>query len=284
MELVIETDLGHDPDDLFAILWLAAVGVKVAAITVVPGDPDQIAIARFLCKELDWDIPIGASSLTRTKNSSGGIHHELLSRYKFPLAACPDDSGDNIIRQVAKKDTEFLVIGPVTSVGRWLQAGNSVERATMQGGFVPYHVHHTPCRRLPQFEGRNHVPSFNLNGDRQRAKVFIEANIKEKRFVSKNICHGIIYSKEIHRYLKPRNRPSHLFKEAMDLMFEKHDYKKFHDPTAAVCHMWPEIASWERGKVMKAGDGWTTILDPTGDFVITDIREDLLWDHLLNFQ
>ncbi len=46
MNLIIETDIGHDPDDLFAICYLAAAGVNIRAICVSPGDPDQIAIAR----------------------------------------------------------------------------------------------------------------------------------------------------------------------------------------------------------------------------------------------
>lgn len=29
--MIIETDLGNDPDDLFAILWLLAVDVKIEA-------------------------------------------------------------------------------------------------------------------------------------------------------------------------------------------------------------------------------------------------------------
>jgi inosine-uridine nucleoside N-ribohydrolase len=80
MNLIIETDIGHDPDDFFALCYLASAGVDIRGIMICPGDPDQIAIARLFCKEIGLDIPIGASKLDRTKLSSGSIHHDLLKK------------------------------------------------------------------------------------------------------------------------------------------------------------------------------------------------------------
>lgn len=51
MKLIIETDLGHDPDDFFAICYFIDAGIDIQLITISPGDPDQIAIAKFLLKE-----------------------------------------------------------------------------------------------------------------------------------------------------------------------------------------------------------------------------------------
>ena len=48
MNLIIETDIGRDPDDLFAIAYLIAAGANVRAVLISPGDPDQIAVARLL--------------------------------------------------------------------------------------------------------------------------------------------------------------------------------------------------------------------------------------------
>ena len=47
-KIIIDTDLGHDPDDFFAICYLSAIGVKIDAIVLSPGDLDQIAFANFL--------------------------------------------------------------------------------------------------------------------------------------------------------------------------------------------------------------------------------------------
>jgi hypothetical protein len=54
MNLVIETDIGNDPDDLFAIAYLIAAGVTVRAVLITPGDPAQVAICRLL---LSWTAP-----------------------------------------------------------------------------------------------------------------------------------------------------------------------------------------------------------------------------------
>jgi glyoxylase-like metal-dependent hydrolase (beta-lactamase superfamily II) len=61
MNLVVETDIGHDPDDFFALCYLAAAGVDIRAVMISPGDPDQIAIARLLCDRLGLEIPIGVA-------------------------------------------------------------------------------------------------------------------------------------------------------------------------------------------------------------------------------
>ena len=46
MDLVIETDIGHDPDDLFALLFLINAGVNIRAIAITQGYPAQVALVR----------------------------------------------------------------------------------------------------------------------------------------------------------------------------------------------------------------------------------------------
>src|SRR5262245_15797157 len=81
LDLIVETDLGHDPDDFFTLCYLAAVGVRLRAITIVPGDRDQLAVARLLVKVLGLEIPVGVSKPDSRKSSSGGVHHELLAHF-----------------------------------------------------------------------------------------------------------------------------------------------------------------------------------------------------------
>src|SRR5262245_46329720 len=116
-DLIIETDLGHDPDDFFAICYLAGAGVRIRAIVIVPGDRDQLAVARLLVKMLGLDIPVGASKPDSNKRSSGGMHYTLLGRFGFPREAGHDGPGDEVIAATvaAFPDCEYLVIGPCTS-------------------------------------------------------------------------------------------------------------------------------------------------------------------------
>lgn len=291
MNLIVETDIGHDPDDFFALCYLVSAGVNIRGIMISPGDPDQIAIARFFCKEVGLDIPIGASKLDRIKLSSGSIHHNLLKKYGHSLTSSPDGLGIDLLPSIFNDypDSELFVIGPVSSLGKHLAAHPEqiIKRATMQGGFVGYHLY-DPQVKLPQFEGKSWVPTFNMNGDRPGTLAFTGAKIAERHFVGKNVCHTILYNKEhFGKMSKPNCRAAELFMEGMGLYLEKHEDKKFHDPTAAVCHLHEEIGVWLAGKVRKIEQGWGTICEvepkDNTDWVLADVDRELLWDHIYNW-
>lgn len=282
MNLIIETDLGHDPDDLFAILYLLANEVNVRAITISPGDPDQIAVARLICEQLSLSIPIGVSKLDRPNLSSGSIHHALLKKFSRPLYSKPDGYGPDIIKQAHREypDSELFIIGPASSVGRYLLDNPAAKfpRATMQGGFLPHSIFFS-ANSLDKFAGKKSVGTFNLNGDRPGGHAFLSADIPERRMVGKNICHGIVFSSEYAPLLANGRNPAHSFYNDCLRMLKKE--KKFHDPTAAVLHLHPEIGTWIKGKPLQVGSEWTTILDPEGDHILANINHNALWAYLL---
>lgn len=276
MRLIVETDLGHDPDDFFAITYLFAAGVQIDAILVTPGDPDQLAIAQLIRDEASPKTLIG-SAVGRTKPSSGSIHYDLLKRYGRSREGQPDDLGDRILAATVTPETEVFVIGPVSHVGRYLASGGTLKRATMQGGFVPYSMYR-PQICLDKFEDQAWIPTFNLNGDVAAAKAFLAAEIP-RQMVGKNVCHTIEFTKErFAQFGSPTNRAGELFHEAARLYLDRHPTKKFHDPTAAVCHLHPEIGLWIDGKATRIKGGWTTY--PGEDQVLVDIDRNKLWHHL----
>ena len=285
MEMIIETDIGHDPDDFFALCYLISAGVDIKAITVAPGDPDQIAIVKLICDEVGLDIPIGTKNMSSDKMSSGSIHHELLKKYKRSLDGKADGQGDEIILNAfeAHPDAELYVIGPPTNVGRALQKNPDlkIKRAMFQGGFVPYSFHR-PQVTLEKFEGKEWCPSFNPNGDRKSTMRFLEANIQERLIVSKNLCHTILYTSAINNEVDPKDRASELFREAGDLYFATHGSKKFHDPFAAVAMLHPNVATWAKGKMIKMESGWSAIADGE-DHLAIDLDYDLFWHHIKGF-
>lgn len=252
-DLIVETDLGHDPDDMFALCYLAAAGASVRAVTIVPGDPDQVAVARLFARVLGADVPVGASHMTGRRPSSGGVHHRLLDHFGLPRAADPDGPGHAVIAAALARypDAELFIIGPCTSTARYLARPDArvPRRVTMQGGFLGYHLY-SPRVRLPEFEGKESMPTFNLNGDRKGAAVLLAAPVPDRRFVGKNVCHTLVYDAAVHATLPPPptgGPAARLFRLAMDLHLETHPAKKWHDPTAAVCHLHPEVGTWVRG-------------------------------------
>ncbi len=277
MRLIIETDLGHDPDDFFAITYLLAAGVQIDAILVTPGDPDQLAIAQLIRDETSPKTLIG-SAIGRTRYSSGSIHHDMLKRYGRSLDGKADYFGDLVMRMATVSEIEAFVIGPVSNIGTYLTNGGvPFKRATMQGGFVPYSMYR-PEVTLDKFEDARWMPTFNLNGDVKGAKAFLSADMP-RQMVGKNVCHTIEFTKErFSLFAKPMSRAGELFHEAANLYFARHPAKKFHDPTAAVCHLHPEIGMWIDGKTMRMEGGWTTF--PGEDQVLVDIDRDRLWHYL----
>jgi len=281
-KLIIETDLGRDPDDFFALCYLMSAGVDIDAILITPGDLDQIAIGKFLVQHLQQDIPILASQKDRTKKSSGGVHYRLLNKYKYPLSAIPDGHAEEV---ASIRDKDIFVIGPPTAIGQIIDEcrGEPVNQITVQGGFIGYDVHGLPCERLEKFENKTTVSTFNLGGAPKQAQSLVNyPYVKERRFISKNLCHTIVYTNEVNDIVNAYDCPNEsirLLREGMSLYLENHkDGKKFHDPTAAVCHLHPEIAVWAKAKLYCVKNQWGAELDDNGDSIIVDINRDKLWE------
>lgn len=282
MSLIIETDLGHDPDDLFAILWLIAAGIDISAIVITPGNPDQIRMAEFIRTETSTDFAIGAAKLGQTKLSSGSVHHALLNHYGWSLRGDDDVLlGVDVIREFrTSRADELLIIGPPFNVGAYLSAPYSYPfaHATMQGGCVPY-SYYQPLVVLDPFLGKDWMSTFNLNGDRRGAERFLSAPFP-RRMVGKNVCHTIVFEPQhqLSFFAPPPNRAAELFLEAGTFLGRD---KKFHDPVAAVCHLRPEIGVWKTGKTVKRESGWTTV--PGDDQVLVDLDRDAFWEYLYNW-
>lgn len=280
MSLIIETDLGHDPDDLFTILWLLAADVDIGAVVVTPGDPDQLAIAQLIRDETGARFAIGASRLGRTKLSSGSVHHALLKRYGYSLEGHTTVLGVDAIHEARQGPDDLLAIGPLTNVGAYLgiPTARPFKRATMQGGFVPYSLYQ-PLVVLDAFLGKDWMPTFNLNGDRKAAEHFLAAPFP-RQMVGKNVCHTVVLEPQhqMERFEKAPNRAAELFMEAAHLL---RGPKRFHDPVAAVCHLHPEVGVWIDGKTVKRAEGWTTI--PGDDRVLVDLNRDAFWARIYSW-
>lgn len=291
--LIIETDLGRDPDDLWALLYLLSAGQKILAVLVSPGDPDQLAVAHFIREELNCNFKIGASRIDSGKMSCRGQYHQLfLDRYGSPHHAEPDGLGSDIAEEAfsANPESELVVIGPLSNVGEHIRQSDGFwcSRATMQGGFIGYDVHGKAAMQVEKFIGKQRVQTFNLNASGDLAFDFLNANIDARYFIGKHICHGVIYDQAIHERVlgtPPSNRAAELFREAMAMYLELHPQgKKFHDPIAAACHLHPEIAEWVRASLYKVKGEWGANLDESGDHVAINVDIDGFWEYIASGQ
>lgn len=292
MNLIIETDLGGDPDDFFALLYLISAGVNIRTIALSPGYPNQVAIARMICEETQKDIPISSHKLPKKVIENNGFHKEVLDRHGYIQHSEPDVIGIDCIENAfhVYHDSEILIMGPPISFNSYFKAHPDVniKRATMMGGFIGYDEHRLPCRRLKKFEGKKTYVSFNPNGSIDGTLRLLEADVNERRFVSKNVTHTVFYDKRIHGLFSdspPRNRAMELFRDCMKYYLNSHGSKKFHDPAAAVCHLHPEIAVWVKAglyHVKNQSAEWGAKLNENGDFITIDIDRKEIWKYLIN--
>jgi pyrimidine-specific ribonucleoside hydrolase len=153
----------------------------------------------------------------------------------------------------------------------------------MQGGFLGYSQHEFSCPRLEKFEGCDWADTFNLNGDRKGADAFLSAALAERRMVGKNVCHTVVFDATIRERLRPQSAAAEFFCEAADFLLARCEAKKFHDPTAAACHLHPQIGSWVRGKTVRKERGWGTTLDPAGDHILAAVEYEALWERVCEF-
>lgn len=307
VDLIIETDLGRDADDFFAICYLAAAGVNIVGLTLTPGHDDQVCLATWLLRELGFGwCSIGVpEKRDMGKFSVTPFHHEIMAHYGNKYRAdFPYECGEGgaIIDWAMNMypDAELFCIGPVTNVHEYLTKypnAKRPERATMQGGFCSYDLSST-SEPLLKFKDCKTVPTFNLNGDKKGGQAFIDEPTIKRQFVGKNVCHSIFYDekKNEEQMLRLIGKPScspeaylkinelspamRMFALGAHTYLKRHPEKKFHDPTAAVCHLHPEIATWVKGKTYYEKGGWGTRLDANGDDICVDIDRNKLWEHL----
>jgi pyrimidine-specific ribonucleoside hydrolase len=107
--------------------------------------------------------------------------------------------GPALLRQLCGPSTTLITGGPLKNLGGALKLpGFELGRVVVQGGFAGEGV--VPReRQLPKFAGLVTCPTYNLNGDPKSALAVIASTaIAHKRFVSKNVCHGVVYDAAMH--------------------------------------------------------------------------------------
>lgn len=241
--MLILTDLGHDPDDLIAISLLIEKNVNIDSIVLTPGFPLQVEILTGLLKSYDLDIEILCCESKENNNYHPGKHSIFAG----------DSSLYHIIDdQLFCQEDRVLIIGPPKNMGDKI----GCDRLYFQGGYSPNSI----CP-LDKFKGEVAVQSFNTSGAKADFNLILDSQtIKEKHFIGKNVCHG--YSKsDLMRYWQPKNK---MVKKFFDLL---EPTKNMHDVLAAQLLMNDDIGIWEQAKPTWVGNKLTTT--PTKELVFS---------------
>jgi pyrimidine-specific ribonucleoside hydrolase len=281
----------NDPDDFLTLLLLLDhPAVELKAVTVMPGSTAQIGLVR---RAIEWfgrkDVAVGAFNLDHEKPSVSPWH---FAAYGTPPPSRDAMPATELLLQMLDAETTLITGAPNKNLGAALTLAD--ERGTQlklknwvaQGGFAGEGV--VPLeRQLAKFAGKKTCPSFNLNGaPKVVLRAVKEPGIALRRFVSKNVCHGVIYEHAMHeRFAAARTR-----RQSIELIWKGMDHylsrtpsgKAFHDPLAACCAIDTSIGQWAEVEIVREHGEWGSTISPgSGTWIIVDYSPDKFVDTLL---
>jgi pyrimidine-specific ribonucleoside hydrolase len=248
LEVVLDMETG-DPDDFVTFVFLLGhPKVNLKAVTIVPGTPDQIGFLRYVLHRFNRDdFPLGAFNM----DAKPGLSKFHLKIYDNSLISESRDAldGSEVLLKYCDEKTTLICGGPLKNVAKAIvRGGFKLGRLVAQGGFAGDNIVPEE-KRLAKFNGRITCPTFNLGADINAGKIVLDyPGIKEKYFVSKNVCHGVIYTDETHRQLeqvKDKRQSLQEIYHIMSVYFSRKHSKAFHDPLAACCAIDLSIGEWK---------------------------------------
>jgi inosine-uridine nucleoside N-ribohydrolase len=233
MDVIWDMETG-DPDDFITLLLLLGhPRVNLVGVTISPGTPDQVGVVRSALAWFGRDIPVGAFNLDHRPKSGDspgegrhgrrGVcvsswHYKAFGEMPPSRDAVP---GPELLHALCGPATTLVTGGPLKNLGGALQLpGFRLGRLVAQGGFAGEGVV-PPDRQLEKFRGMTTCPTYNLNGDPRSALAAVASPaIDRKLFVSKNVCHGVIYDAALHAEvgaLRHRSRSLDLLWRGMEV-------------------------------------------------------------------
>lgn len=270
-----------DPDDALTLCLLAShPSVKLCGVTVTPGSKAQIAVVKLLLEKLQrTDVPVGSRNPDHPKQCVSEFHYNWLGKSLASEAREPDGLGAEILKLASEAGDLKIVSGAALScVASYLEKYTApIPEIVIQGGFAGDSV--VPeDQRLEKFVGRETCPTFNLNADVPAAKTVIASTlIKLKRFVSKNVCHGVIYDNEMHERIKPfknNNIGLNMLVEGMEFYLNKKSHgKAFHDPLAACVAIDSTICNFKEVEIYREKGEWgARLAENTNTFISISVN------------
>ena len=273
----------QDPDDFLTLLLLLGhPRVDLKAVTITPGTPAQIGVVKHGMHLMGKDIPVGAYDRNYPKDCVSPWHYRAYGECKPDGEA---EYGPELILRICDQSTTMVTGAPLKNLGAAIALGIRegtplrLGRLYAQGGFAGEGVV-PPEKQLPKFKGRTTCPTFNLNGDPRSAFDVLDCSgIEERHFVSKNVCHGVIYDQEIHKRVEPlriESRSLDLIYHGMEVYLAKNPKgKALHDPLAACCAIDEGIGSWAEVEIYRENGEWGSHLYlGSHTWIITDYNHE----------
>lgn len=249
-----------DPDDVFTLCMLSHhPKVNLRAVTVTPGSRHQIGLVKHVLKLLGKNIPVGSKNINHPKECVSAFHYNWLGKID---PADADGYGADILWNAMYGSTNFKIVcgASLGNLSAYSQRYVMIPEVVIQGGFAGDNI--VPSELvLDKFRGRVTCPTFNLNGDVSAAlQILSSEKIRRRIFVSKNVCHGVVYDAAMHEFMLPHindNPGLNLMIKGMEQYLKKTPTgKAFHDPLAACVAIDPSICEFKEVELYREKGEW----------------------------
>jgi purine nucleosidase len=181
--LILDTDIGNDVDDIFALIMLAKRrDIRLLGVTTVYGDTyEQGQMCRYILDKLGRiDVPVftgegfplEGGSILRGFHITGGFPHDIANIRVNPQTSAVDFLIEQSV--LYEGDLEILAVGPLTNLGKAIQKDSKfagrIKKLTMMGGLV------FPEKNPVWLEIiRNHNGEYNISCDLAASKLVFQA-------------------------------------------------------------------------------------------------------------
>jgi hypothetical protein len=271
-----------DPDDFMTLLWLADhPALALRAVVVTPGSRDQCQLVRWgldACGRTD--VPVGAlhgpawwASEDGRKPRVSGFHYKVYGDSIRDHDVGEIAEGPALLAAQLRLDpherTALLVGSAPKNTGRLLREHGDVVIPywVQQGGFAGDNLVPEP---LPKFRGRLTCPSFNPGGaPRDTLSLLASPRVGQRLFVSKNVCHGVVWTGALQHALKeriaqgPHRTGRDRMVHALDRYLEdKGVGKAMHDLVAAACLLDEAVCGFKPVSIYREKGEWGALADP----------------------
>ncbi|ETS74694.1 hypothetical protein PFICI_13178 [Pestalotiopsis fici W106-1] len=279
-KVVVDTDIGTDPDDCLALAYLALhPDCDLLGVTIVTGGVEKrAAIAEVLLRVCGRsDVPI---HLGRREPLLKGDGQPDVQSYEFvqPLdhrVEWPENTAVDFLRQTIRDnagEVVLLTIGPLSNVGTLFALDPELPSL---------------CRDIVSMAGTFFNPEshleWNMLCDETATAIMLKTPRPRHWFVGLDVTRPCtLWTEDVEkRIYKDLGDLGALIQTIGDWWLKKKQRFTFHDPLAAAVIFQPDLCKWRRGRVvLDPNDGATGFDEGKGDDIVAyDVDPDAFFAH-----
>lgn len=263
--IILDTDIGNDVDDIFALTMLAKMKeFKLLGITTVYGDTrEEARMARYVLDRLGRiDVPVfpgegsplGRGPVLRGSHIAGGFPQDFVN----VQANSRTSAVDFLIEQsrLYEGELEVLAIGPLTNIAEAVRKDPGfplrIKQLTIMGGLINPEKHPVWLEII-----KHHNGEYNIACDLDASRIVFEAGFPIT-LIPLDVTTTVAFTEKHLGYFRrmPFGLGEILAREleiwwlVTSQMNEKEDYRSNpHDPMAVVSLYQEDMFTFERGQI-----------------------------------